>query len=307
MSKQESILDLALPISAVERETGLSKDVLRKWEARYGFPVPERYAAGERVYPAEQVARLRLIKRLLDAGMRPSRVVAQPPDVLADLVEGQHPRSESAGSEGLETGFLQPLRQRDAPVLRQLLIRLMYQEGLPIFVQDRIAGLIRMVGEARARGDVDIHEEHLFSEVVQNLLRRIIEDLNDARGKPRLLLTTLPGEPHGLGLLMVAALAAFDGAYCLSLGSQTPVRDIAHAVQAPGTDIVALSFSSTFPARRVMPALEQLRDTLSASCELWVGGEGAVRSVKPREGIRLVPGLADLPAAIADWRKARGQ
>ena len=42
----------AYPISAVERETGLSKDTLRMWERRYGFPAPGRDAQGERVYPA---------------------------------------------------------------------------------------------------------------------------------------------------------------------------------------------------------------------------------------------------------------
>jgi DNA-binding transcriptional MerR regulator len=42
------------------------------WERRYGFPVPERDANGERCYPPEQVERLRLIKRLMDAGHRPA-------------------------------------------------------------------------------------------------------------------------------------------------------------------------------------------------------------------------------------------
>jgi DNA-binding transcriptional MerR regulator len=56
-------------IAAVERDTGLSKDVLRMWERRYGFPVPERDANGERLYPADQVERLRLIKRLMDQGI----------------------------------------------------------------------------------------------------------------------------------------------------------------------------------------------------------------------------------------------
>jgi len=307
MSKQESIPDLALSISAVERETGLSKDVLRKWEARYGFPVPERDAAGERVYPAEQVARLRLIKRLLDAGMRPSRVVSQPTEILAGLTDGQQPRREFAGREAAEAGYLEALRQHDAPELRQSLVRLMHQEGLQVFVQDRIAGLVRTIGEAWARGELDIHEEHLFSEVVQNLLRGIVEDLNDARGKPRILLTTLSGEPHGLGLLMVAALASLEGGYCLSLGTQTPAQEIANAAVAREMDVVALSFSATFPARRVMPALEELRQRLPAGIELWVGGEGAVRSARPVDGIRLVASLADLPGAIADWRQAHLQ
>jgi MerR family transcriptional regulator, light-induced transcriptional regulator len=65
-----------LSISAVENETGLSKDTLRAWERRYGFPSPSRDAKGDRRYPAQQVERLRKIKRLVDNGFRPSKVIA---------------------------------------------------------------------------------------------------------------------------------------------------------------------------------------------------------------------------------------
>ena len=61
-------------IAAVERDTGLSKDTLRVWERRYGFPQPERDAYGERVYPSEQVDKLRLVKRLMDQGHRPGKI-----------------------------------------------------------------------------------------------------------------------------------------------------------------------------------------------------------------------------------------
>ena len=67
--------DLILNISAVERETGLSKDVLRMWERRYGFPEPTRDDNAERQYPPEQVAKLRIIKRLMDTGMRPGKLM----------------------------------------------------------------------------------------------------------------------------------------------------------------------------------------------------------------------------------------
>ena len=63
-------------IAAVERDTGLSKDVLRVWERRYGFPAPDRDEHGERIYPAEQVERLRLVKRLMDAGHRPGKLLS---------------------------------------------------------------------------------------------------------------------------------------------------------------------------------------------------------------------------------------
>ena len=45
MKHSESLYSIA----AVEREVGLSKDVLRVWERRYGFPLPSRDAPGERL------------------------------------------------------------------------------------------------------------------------------------------------------------------------------------------------------------------------------------------------------------------
>jgi MerR family transcriptional regulator, light-induced transcriptional regulator len=65
-----------LSISAAERATGISKHTLRIWERRYGFPQPLRNASGRRVYPPEQIQRLREIKRLRDSGFRPSKIIA---------------------------------------------------------------------------------------------------------------------------------------------------------------------------------------------------------------------------------------
>ena len=74
-----------MSIAEVERDVGLSKDVLRVWERRYGFPAPERDVNGERLYPAEQLARLRLIKRLMDQGHRPGRLLSMPLEALESL------------------------------------------------------------------------------------------------------------------------------------------------------------------------------------------------------------------------------
>ena len=76
---------MTLSIAAVERDTGIGKDTLRVWERRYGFPKPGRDANDERSYPMVQVERLRVIKRLMDQGHRPGRVVAQPMWVLEQL------------------------------------------------------------------------------------------------------------------------------------------------------------------------------------------------------------------------------
>src|SRR6478735_10199295 len=84
------IKDPQFTIAAVERDVGLSKDVLRVWERRYGFPVPNRDAHGERLYPAAQVLRLRLIKRLMDLGHRPGRLMSTSAEELEALAAGSH-------------------------------------------------------------------------------------------------------------------------------------------------------------------------------------------------------------------------
>ena len=49
---------------------------------------------------------------------------------------------------------------------------------------------------------------------------------------PRVLLTTLPGEVHGLGLLMAECFMVMEGCHTIPLGVQTPLIDIARAVEA---------------------------------------------------------------------------
>src|SRR5512140_4028952 len=106
---------IVLDISGVEREAGLSKDVLRMWERRYGFPKPARDENGERQYAAAEVARLRAIKRLMDVGLRPGKIVHRSQaelDALSDVRSG--PRRDEV-APAAERDILALLRRHDAP------------------------------------------------------------------------------------------------------------------------------------------------------------------------------------------------
>ncbi len=293
-----------LSIGAVERETGLSKDVLRKWEGRYGFPRPLRDEFGERIYPPDQVNRLRLIKRLMDTGMRPSSIVAREEADLLALAGNRHVSTPAAQDGSIETTALDLLRRHDPEGLRQALHRLLLRQGLAAFVQDSLTPLNHAVGEAWSRGEIEIYEEHLYTEAVQGVLRNALAGLNDRHGRPRVLLTTLPEEPHGLGILMVAALLALEGAYCLSLGPQTPLEEVANAARAQAVDVVVLSFSIIYPPRRIPPALAELRQRLEAGVEIWAGGAATARLSRAPAGTRLLPTMEDALAALAEWRRS---
>ncbi len=297
-------IEQPINIAAVERETGLSKDVLRKWEQRYGFPAPLRDGYGERVYPAAQVDRLRQIKRLLDAGMRPSRAI----QLDAGHPQAAHaPVPRAASAAGGELNLLDGLDLGDPAAMRQRLRRELSRLGVARFVLDTLAPLNAAVGEAWAHGGLDIHQEHLYTEIVQGVLRGIIGDLGDATGTPRILLTTLPGEQHGLGILMAAALFSLEGAHCISLGTQTPVREVVQAARAHQADVVALSFSAAYPRRRIQPDLAELQPQLGGHVELWVGGEGTAKRVSPAPGVRFLLTLESARSALANWRQSHRQ
>jgi DNA-binding transcriptional MerR regulator/methylmalonyl-CoA mutase cobalamin-binding subunit len=296
----------ALGISATERETGLGKDTLRVWERRYGFPRPARDANGERLYPAEQVDRLRLIKRLMDQGHRPGRLMAaSEQDLQALYAPAAAPLRPATEEETMQRQFLALVKAHDVPQLRSALNQAMLRRGLQEFVLHSLAALNHAVGEAWMRGEFEIFEEHLYTEQVQALLRQAISTLPARSGRPRILLTTLPEEQHGLGLLMAEALLALDGASCVSLGTQTPLFDIGLAARSQQADVVALSFSDAYPSRQIAPQLAQLRTMLPETTELWAGG-GAAARLAAQQGIRAMPTLPDALAALADWRDRHG-
>ena len=304
-----------LPIAAVERETGLGKDTLRAWERRYGFPVPVRDALGVRGYPRSLVDRLALIRRALLAGQRPGRLLAMPAAELDALLAGLAREPERRAPVGPPPPVLDvreglvALRNGGAEALRHWLTLGLARTGLASFVVDGIAPLTVAVGEAWLDGSIAVYEEHLYSEALQAVLRSALVPFEaglETRA-PRLLLTTVPGEAHGLGLLMAEAMLTLEACRCQSLGTQTPLGDIVAAAAAHRIDVVALSFSASLPAPQALAALAELRARLPAGVALWAGGASSALNGLRVPGIRVMAGLVELRDAVADWRKDSDQ
>jgi len=305
---------LTLSIAAVERDTGLSKDTLRVWERRYGFPQPGRDPLGERAYPLEQVEKLRVLKRLLDAGHRPGRLVPMPIGDLQRLADSTvgSPQRLAAGavpSPDLRA-FVELIREHDVEGLRRQLSQVQARMGLGRFVVEVVSPLNTLVGDAWMRGQLEIFEEHLYTESVAVVLRNAIYSVppGGPEGAPRVLLTTFPGEPHGLGLLMAEAVFALEGFRCLSLGVQTPVWDIVLAAAAHRADIVALSFTGCTNPNQVVTGLDELSAKLRQRglvAEVWAGGSAPVLRRRPVDGVRVFASLAELPEALRAWQAAR--
>lgn len=302
MDIKDAIASPGLPIASVERETGLSKDTLRVWERRYGFPTPERDAKGERLYTQVQVRRLAQIKRLMDRGHRPGKLLALDEPSLRALDDTQ-PMSMSAAGAGQIDSWLQLVKAHDSEALQRQFYRELAKRGMPRFVQDTIAPLITRIGDAWSRNELGIFEEHLFSQHLEKLFRTTLANLPPQVGSPRVLLTTLSGEVHTLGLLMLEALLVVEDAFPVLLGPQTPIDEIVRAALVKQVDAVCLSFSVAYSPAHAVQGLRDLRQLLPENIEIWAGGYGIKPIRKPIEGIHLVPEFQDLYNRLARWRE----
>ena len=308
--------DIAWSIADVERETGLGKDTLRVWERRYGFPQPHRGAGGERVYPEVQVQRLRLIKRLMDAGQRPGKIVALSLpelqlrlDALAQVAQAATglPQDEEAHPD-LADPWIDWLSRDQTAQIKQTLQQEIYRSGLGYVVDAVVAPLCGRVGVAWMRGDISVYQEHLFTETLQSVLREAIAavdaTLQGRHQAPRVLLTTTPGEMHGLGLLMAECHLAMESCERFVLGTSTPISDIVEAVRSLQVDVLALSFSAYASRKDVLDNLQQLRDQLPSQTQIWAGGAAASTSghLLP-EGVQLMHKAADVLTQVKHWRQ----
>lgn len=306
MSDSSFTSALPISISAVERDTGLSKDTLRVWERRYQFPQPERDSLGERLYPVEQVKKLRILRRLMDVGHRPGKIIGLSLDELQRLAEIASNAANPPHSHQHEAelqNFMSLIKRHEIESLRHQLLQTLLKMGLAQFVIDIVAPLNVRVGEAWARGYLEIFEEHLYTESIQVVMRNAISTIPQSRRQPRVLLTTFPQESHGLGLLMAEALFSLEGARCISLGVQTPIWDIALAAGAQRADAVALSFSSAINPNVVNEGLVELRHKLPETIDIWVGGNCPVLQKKTLSGITVLHSLQDIPEQILRWRR----
>ena len=140
-------------IGMVERDTGIGRDTLRVWERRYGFPEPLRNDKGERIYPEKQVRRLQRIRRLLDQGLRPGKLLALNEQDL-DNLEAELYAEQATPLNDSVAQLLEAIRQADIYRLGTLLQQQYEQQGMRGFILKTVAPLVKVTGEAWAQGQL---------------------------------------------------------------------------------------------------------------------------------------------------------
>jgi methanogenic corrinoid protein MtbC1 len=299
-----------LTIGSLSRATGVPVETLRTWEHRYGFPIPERKESGHRLYPLSTVPRLLRMTAALARGHRAGEVVPASDDVLAALLAtplvGPGRREERTGERGPghEAGArragdreaiaaaLAAVEAFDVPELTRLLERAWAELGPLAFLQRRVAPLIEAVGDGWARQELEIRHEHFLSERVGDLLRAMRLPFEEAAGAGRVVLSTLPGEAHTLGLQMSALVLALGGCRVVYLGAEVPGTEAVAIARELGAAALGVSVSVATGGAPTTVALARMRRALPPRTTLLVGGAGAPGD--PPRGVLVMKDLDDL-------------
>jgi len=295
--------DALLSIGALSRASGIPVPTLRTWEARYGYPVAARKPSGHRVYPVASVVRLRQIAAALAHGHRAREVLTASEGALRALLAaaGAPPAPPPVPGSVDVDALLAAVRAYDGATLQRLLTTEWSRLGALPFVERCVAPLLRAVGDAWADGTLDVRHEHFVAERVGDLLRTLRLPFEDRAAGPRVVLATLPGELHGLGLQMAALVLAVAGCRPCVAGTDLPVGETVRLAREAGARAVGIGVSEAAAPRGVRRRLGTLRRALPPRLTLLAGGRGAPGDVP---GVTTLADLDRLDAWARDVARA---
>lgn len=203
-------------IGELARRTGVSPELLRAWELRYGLLQPTRSSGGFRLYSATDEKRVQQMRRLIADGLSAAEAARQA-QVLGDR---QSPAQEPLVDQ-LADQLRSALDRFDDSGAHAALDRLLSTVSVDIALTDVVIPYLRDLGDRWSAGRASVAQEHFASHLLRGRLLGLARDWGAGVG-PSVLLACLPGEAHDLGLIIFGLLVARRGWRVTLLGADTP-------------------------------------------------------------------------------------
>ena len=289
-------------IKQAAMRAGVSVQVLRAWERRYGIVRPDRTPSGYRLYDETAIDRVRAMRQLVEDGWSASQAARQIEAHGLPSSPAPLPRSSESGLGGdsdLSAAFVDAAAALDGPRVEAILDDLFASGSFERVVEQRVMPALRALGDAWAQGMVSVAAEHAASHAVLRRLSAAFEAAGRLDVESPVLVGLPSGSRHELGALAFATAARRRGIGVVYLGADVPEpswRDAASVTGARGVVIGIPTVEDRGAAEGVAHAMTETGDVVVA-----VGGLGAAGAQLPDGVIRLP---ADIPSATATLEEA---
>jgi MerR family transcriptional regulator, light-induced transcriptional regulator len=276
-----------LRIGELSRRVGVSPELLRAWETRYGLLRPERTQGGLRLFSEEDERRVHLMRRHIASGLSASEAAR-----LASLGEDSGAPEGSARCAEIEATLTQGLDTLDEAMAQAALDQLFGAFALGFALSEVILPVLHRLGERWAAAETSVAQEHFASNLIGGRLRALARGWGNGVG-PRAVLACPPGERHELGLLCFGLALREHGWRITYLGVETPLRELADSLGELQPTVVVLSAISR---QRFLDAREEISE-LGARVRVLIGGAGASAALARTLGVEFLGGDAIAEAA----------
>lgn len=254
---------------------------------RYGFPMPQRTPAGQRIYSQQILEDLLLVCQRTSGGKRPGKVIRE---FISGTYRHRGPETENT----LYQDGINHVLAYDFLGLRRWFGRQRATQSTVDFIEKIASPMARQVGDLWFSGNLPIFAEHMFSEEVETALKTRVQTQRPPEARPRILLVAPAGERHLAGLRMACAVLEAEGENPLLLQPDLPTPEIVAAANSLEVVVVGLTASICYPPRLLTRTLMSLRKALAATTAVWAGGSGIANLPRLPGGISAIRNMAHL-------------
>lgn len=233
-------MDGLMRIGELSRRTGVSPELLRAWEQRYGLLRPTRSSGGFRLYSVQDEVRVRRTTALLGDGLSAAEAAR-----LATTESASDGSAEQSVVADLGAQLEQALDRFDASAGHAAMDRLFDAVSVEFALTEILIPYLHDLGERWAAGDVSVAQEHFASNLIRGRLLGLARDWG-AGGSSSVVLACMPGEAHDLGLILLGVLIARRGCRVTFLGADTPFDTLEATLRELQPTLVVLA---TYDAR----------------------------------------------------------